>query len=896
MKKLFTIALVGFIATNANAQAPYHEINWCTSIDRSDFVGSADKLIQDPDCINDNGNVDAASRIDIIGNKETELKAGKAILLDGEVFVQPTGASTSYLHIEEPEFEVVWYEPYATPRYVGKFEKVEFGIDIPDYLDDQVADFFAGSTHGGLNPYDESDISIKATFTHPGFGSIIRHAFYYQEYFEDHVNNNWTPLTTPHEWRVRFAPNQVGDWIVNFEVFLGSTLVHRVDGINFLCTDNQRKGYVIRGYEENENDWYLRYSDSPETFFAVGNNTAFTHELSFSHQFAPSNSNRHLGWIDDIADNGGNYFSLLTTATNFGIEWDDIEQYNNRQHRMKAMDKIFDKAEARELYCQLHVTIHGEFHEDDPGTIKDDWMQDPFANSWTNNPYRKEIAAVVSPRDFFTDGDAKEAYKRMLTYTINRWGYTPYIAVIEFVSEIDKILNKEYNDNSGSFRDQVNNWFADMKAHLQSLDSPYLLTMSQAEQANKKIKQKCNQFTDVVQLHKYGNQKNENYTPRFEIRDDFRKVNGARHIKFQPVIYDEIGLPDGEIGIYCCTDLDYHNTLWASSFMGTFGCGQHWWWDRGIHDLDYQEHLKNLARFFEGEQLHNKLYEFKRWKDKGNKNNFNKTKLESLHLISKYKERVLGWAHNTTSYWRNLYNTNSCIQDLVNQNFTNSPCIMDDGIPIACASCIHDAANYGASELEDNYLQVVNITPSDKKIKIKGLKMRYPFWRPYYGVTFYRTQPGTELIGGALAVHSYQELSPALLSNDLKIEFPKVNALGDQDNDYAFKIEFLGFNIKSHVDTTNGSILPKDSVITISDSTVESMVKCYPNPGNGLFNLEGISNYQTLAILDFSGRVLMSKSLSTDRIELDLSKHESGIYVIRLSDGFNYSYLRIIKQ
>ena len=52
----------------------------------------------------------------------------------------------------------------------------------------------------------------------------------------------------------------------------------------------------------------------------------------------------------------------------------------------------------------------------------------------------------------------------------------------------------------------------------------------------------------------------------------------------------------GKIAMYCCTGIEYHNSIWSTALMGDFGTGMDWWWDGGVHDYGYYKDLKPLTQ------------------------------------------------------------------------------------------------------------------------------------------------------------------------------------------------------------------------------------------------------------------------------------------------------------
>ena len=91
--------------------------------------------------------------------------------------------------------------------------------------------------------------------------------------------------------------------------------------------------------------------------------------------------------------------------------------------------------------------------------------------------------------------------------------------------------------------------------------------------------------------------------------------------------------------------------------------------------------------------------------------------------------------------------------------------------------------------------------------------------------------------------------------------------------------------------------------LSVSDNiTALEEVLIYPNPSNGLFNVELQSNQSAdieISVYDVRGRIIFEDRYdNTLRFEqtIDLSQVNSGIYIMEISDGKNTINKRIIKQ
>jgi len=253
-----------------------------------------------------------------------------------------------------------------------------------------------------------------------------------------------------------------------------------------------------------------------------------------------------------------------------------------------------------------------------------------------------------------------------------------------------------------------------------------------------------------------------------------------------------IQMPD----IYCCTGVDFHNNVWSSVFSGSMGTALHWNWDRGIHDNNYYVSYNHVSAFLANENLREGGYTQQKWKN-DNSSSMNKATIENFALKSDDKLRVLGWVHNATFYWRNMFEISPCIGELVDDGKVSNPCEMEDKSPDLGAK-INDYYNYNNSNFIDSYSNNTGAQEFlDKPVfKIKGLKRnfnrRYNPWarKHWYRISFY-TAYGE--VGNKAFSSTLISTTP---SGTLK---PHAPDLTKENPDYSYKIEYLGLKRKGEI-------------------------------------------------------------------------------------------------
>ena len=86
--------------------------------------------------------------------------------------------------------------------------------------------------------------------------------------------------------------------------------------------------------------------------------------------------------------------------------------------------------------------------------------------------------------------------------------------------------------------------------------------------------------------------------------------------------------------------------------------------------------------------------------------------------------------------------------------------------------------------------------------------------------------------------------------------------------------------------------LPACQTITTLSSILSTPVQVFPNPGCGIFKLDGLPDSATVSIYDVSGRILLERSASVHTIELPLNQFPNGLYWLIIQQT-NHTIVRI---
>ena len=103
--------------------------------------------------------------------------------------------------------------------------------------------------------------------------------------------------------------------------------------------------------------------------------------------------------------------------------------------------------------------------------------------------------------------------------------------------------------------------------------------------------------------------------------------------------------------------------------------------------------------------------------------------------------------------------------------------------------------------------------------------------------------------------------------------------------------------------TVSDSLCTVDSYIyeyLISDiSNIENQILIYPNPSHGEINIDYVNTFETLTIISTLGNELLKldgKLFSDDKIKLDLSDFNTGIYFLQIKQNNHIMNYRIVLQ
>ena len=885
----------------------------------------------------------------VVGNDAQQFISGDSVrLCPGFTVSTLFGSSGSKFSawIDNSTLDVSRLEP-GPGETIGKYEKVEFGVHIPQ-LDERITNFLtdqAGiykvATHNYdlaakngliLNPYDPEHISLDVVFyppSGPNTDGIIRHGFYYEKY-NDLVSTNWVKDDlNPYEWRIRYSPDEVGEWNGYINVYVNDVRMEETYFFTFNVVESGNHGYV----RVAPNKQYLQYDDGTQ-FFPVGDNSDFvppnsggspgncytlncqsdTNDHRINRRFR-YRYNQYLRMMSDSVngEGGGNFTRFIMAPWGLEFEWDALGNYHKRQIEMFEMDQLFNHAEEKHVGVMLASNTSVELETDPVSYLPH------YSNNWEWNPYNadahpndpgnldstsnkkyKGIAGLTHHLDFYSNPVAKKIYKNKLRYISARWGYSTSFMVHELMNEIDQA--KGYWDTVGH-RASVDAWLSEMTGFIKDeLKDRQLTTVSYVGEGYRHMQSNGENATiwsdkslDLISGHYYR--------PQLDgLRTKAQDTKTIVDYYEKPAMLTENDIDWYGISNTCGPDA-MHNTLWSSAFSGSYGAGLLWdmrrYFVNNWHNkprLDVEKEYRGVRTFFSDVDLKEHFYTSRstiqsKMISSGSVVN---TPFDNLYLVRDDKKFIYGWVHNRS--YNHFTDEDGCAY---NSSGSIYPQPYDSVYQAIFANHIGpggtfdpfwmDALSQSLVEGDYQVLFPLASTPNpfhpqpkpSAKFMLEGLT-------PYasYKINYFHT---VNTLSGT-AEPAYDNTYIADNTGKIYIlDGPPTGggAPGEEiPADWAYKAECLNCG--------SGMMLAGTEQLAYQPD-----LKVSPNPSAGVFRLTGndLSSVTGLEVTDLFGRIVETRRADFEEmITLDLGAQSDGIYFIRAMVANRMVTYKIIKE
>ncbi|MBI3331277.1 MAG: DUF5060 domain-containing protein [Candidatus Omnitrophica bacterium] len=425
---------------------------------------------------------------------------------------------------------------------VGLFERCELTVRL------------AGAV---ADPYDPDEVTLEATFRPAGGEPVIVQGFFYQPFVLSGANGREL-LQAEGEpvWKIRFTPQRLGRW--SYEVRLVTPAgAQAFAGEPFLVVQSPRRGFVRLDRERRN----FRF-DTGAPFIPIGESLCWGSRRQYEQ------------WFRDLARQRANYIRVWLAPWSLGLETAATGVGRYDQARAWLLDRLLEQSEAAGLYWQLCLLDHRSFSQDEE-------------SDWSRNPYHAQQGGMCRlPNEFLTHPDANAAFQRLLRYLVNRWGYSPQLAVWELFNEAD-LADFAPEDLAA--------WTGRMSAFLRAIDRQQRPITTSFYEASPEAVWRLPAI-DIVQLHRYDER---DFAPSFTSPEITRLAETFQ----KPVLVGEFGWTDEPMRRLDDIGIHFHDGLWASLMGGSAGTGLIWYWDSYVHPQGLERHFRALEMFWRGEQL-----------------------------------------------------------------------------------------------------------------------------------------------------------------------------------------------------------------------------------------------------------------------------------------------------
>ena len=591
-----------------------------------------------------------------------------ATVEDGVVSGITKGTATIYIKVED---KIQEYEISVKERMINRtslfcgvseitttptvHEKVELCLEErnPGFIKDH------------YNPFDYNAIDVYGEFVSPSGKSLVVDAFWYRDYvisldtfistgnvIEGEPNGlEITKLTGDPEYRMRFRPDEAGEWSYKIYVAVEDGVYEELSGkITVVDSEKEYKGQI---QVDKSNNRVFQYEDGT-TFMPIGENIGWW-----------TNNSRKIYdfyvWFLNSHNNNMNIARIWMATWGFCLHWGkSIYDLSDRLAFAGRLDRTIEYAEEFDIYVMLTLINHGQFSSQTNA-------------EWASNPYNVKNGGILDkPEKFFTDFQAKTVYKNELKYILARYGYSDKIMCWELFNEVD------WTDNAEIYAVNIKNWHKEMATFIRQND-PYNHMISTSYKTEQGLAFSLDEI-DYVCPHNYG-YANKNICEALPSVQD-RLYNQYK----KPVLYAEIGI-DWENGQNNYRldpkGISLKQASWAGMMGGGAGGAMNWWWDSYVHPY-------NLYHQFAGAGAYAKLLNLSGDDYTQLRTLSGVTKSNGVDLIGyRFNDRIYGyvydkaWKYNNAtgelsgisvsipftdgSYTLTLYNTNTGYQLLTKE-------------------------------------------------------------------------------------------------------------------------------------------------------------------------------------------------------------------------------------
>lgn len=400
------------------------------------------------------------------------------------------------------------------------------------------------------NPYDPEQIDVTAVFTSPSGKEWRIFGFY-----DDYLNRD--------EWKVRFSPNEIGEWSFVISAKDGSKS-DQSDVLTFSAIESAHHGWIQLS---SKNPHYFEYNNGA-SWYGVGMYTPWQNSVAK---------------YDRLKSFGGNTFAIWNITyggmvNGYGLIEEQLGRYN--QEKCGRIDSLLLVAEQRDLKCMYCFWPHDLFSN----TV--------WAHQWHLNPYR----TICDVEDVYSDETCWEYQKKQYRYLIARFSHSRALGIWEMMNEING------TDGWAAGRhNEAKEWVRKVDLYFKEND-PYLHpTTASRSGGYSEYWPEMYELIDLPNMHVYESQGWPQIYAGNVLRSSLYNYAEASQRLWtrldKPAIFGEAGadLVNVEVHSPDYTAM-YHNAIWASLTNGLAAIPYWWTFTNPIGDAE-REQMAALSAF-----------------------------------------------------------------------------------------------------------------------------------------------------------------------------------------------------------------------------------------------------------------------------------------------------------
>ncbi len=421
------------------------------------------------------------------------------------------------------------------------------------------------------NAFDPDEIDVSGRFTAPGGKIVQASGFYFQSYTHElRGNSEVISLNGIPEWRIRFAPTQIGKYTLTVTARDRTGAQVQSKPVEFECVASNDPGFVRISMDDHR---YFVF-DNGQPYVPIGANVCWAGSRGLYD---------YADWLPQYGKSGCNYFRLWLGPAwvTFGLEktGKPADRFGAGKFDLATswrLDKVLDMGAKQGMYAMLCLDSFNELRKKVEGSYPY-WEETP-QNAANGGPLKE-------PREFWTNPTMRKLYRDKLRYMVARYGWDTHVLSWEFWNEVDIISSSAY------VPDEVARWHAEMCDYIRSIDPwQHLRTTSFAYSSGKPEIDSLSQM-DYVQTHNYGS------------RDIAGALSGwqvKKEVYRKPHYVGEFGADTEGKANMEANGIALHNGIWSTLLSGSAGTGMLWWWDSRIHPGNLYHHFASLSGFIKG--------------------------------------------------------------------------------------------------------------------------------------------------------------------------------------------------------------------------------------------------------------------------------------------------------